>query len=452
MVVAGFDGYVKRVNPAVQSIGGWSSIDEIKAGPFLDYFHPEDRDQVAATIQRLKAGSSTQAFEARSRSQVDSYKWFSWSATSFPDWQVIYATAQDISERRKAEEAIAESERFARSTLDALSAHIAILDESGMILATNRVWREFAQANSARSDAGVGANYLDVCDRATGSCGEEAALVASGIRAVLRREQEDFALEYPCHSPREKRWFMARATRFAGDGPVRVVMSHENITAAKLAEEERQKFVSLVENSTDFIGIATLAGEATYMNHAACAMVGHDPMLHQTATRIQDYYTEAGQRIVEDKMLPALLATGRWEGEVQFRNFETGLAIDTDSSVFMVRHPKSGEPLCMATVSRDITERKRVEESLRLNAAAMEAAANGITISDTNGTVLWVNPAFTRLTGYSAAEAIGKNPRVRKSGKQSPELWSWCRKMTLLFSRVTQRSSARSCPSDDWLA
>jgi PAS domain-containing protein len=270
----------------------------------------------------------------------------------------------DVTDQKRAEEALAESERFARSTLDALSTHIAILDEKGLILATNRAWREFAFANSAKSSFGIGANYLDVCDRATGPCGEEAAAVV-GIRAVIAGEQGEFALEYPCHSPSEKRWFRARATRFGEDGPVRVVMSHENMTAAKLADEDRQKFVSLVENSTDFIAMASLSQEVIYKNRAACELVGIDPVLSAAVSRIPDYYTEAGKCLMKDVVLPTVKAAGRWQGEIQLRNFRTGQPIETDSSVFMVRHPKSGEPLCFATVTRDITERKRAAEALR---------------------------------------------------------------------------------------
>jgi two-component system, chemotaxis family, sensor kinase Cph1 len=72
---------------------------------------------------------------------------------------------------------------------------------------------------------------------------------------------------------------------------------------------------------------------------------------------------------------------------------------------------------------RDISQRRQSEEQLRLLSEALESAANGIAITDAQGLIQWVNPAFTRLTGYSRQEAIGQNPRILKSGKHSPELY-----------------------------
>lgn len=85
----------------------------------------------------------------------------------------------------------------------------------------------------------------------------------------------------------------------------------------------------------------------------------------------------------------------------------------------------------------DATGRKQAEGRIRLQAAALEAAANGIVITDREGTILWVNPAYTQLTGYSAEEAIGRNPRILKSGSHDQafyqNLWE-----TILAGRVWQ--------------
>ena len=143
----------------------------------------------------------------------------------------------DVIECTRAEVARRDSERFANSIVDALSSHVAILDETGTIIAVNRAWREFAKANpTVATNVLEGANYLQVCDTAVGPHAEEAAVIAAGIRSVMGDPQQCFALEYPCHSPDEKRWFNVRITRFLGDGPIRIVVAHENITARKLAQ------------------------------------------------------------------------------------------------------------------------------------------------------------------------------------------------------------------------
>lgn len=127
---------------------------------------------------------------------------------------------------------------LARTVLNSLSAHIAIIDESGVILETNTAWRNYAlQSGLPSTYDDRGANYLAVCDATTGPDAENAAAVAEGIRAVIGGGLQEFLHDYPCHTPEGRHWYYMRAVRMAGAGPVRVVVSHEEITALKLAEE-----------------------------------------------------------------------------------------------------------------------------------------------------------------------------------------------------------------------
>ena len=81
---------------------------------------------------------------------------------------------------------------------------------------------------------------------------------------------------------------------------------------------------------------------------------------------------------------------------------------------------QEGRSLRAIAMVEDITERRRTEEQLRLQAAALQSAANAIVITDRNGTIQWVNAAFERLTGYSSVETVGQTPRVLRSNKQDP--------------------------------
>lgn len=123
--------------------------------------------------------------------------------------------------------------------MDSLSAEIAILDESGVIIKTNKAWQEFGKANGLKVPRdSVGQNYLEVCDRAGNESGE---LVAIGIRRILAGELQAFNMQYPCHSPTEERWFVVRVVRLKAAGSPRAIVSHENITPVVTAQENLKK-------------------------------------------------------------------------------------------------------------------------------------------------------------------------------------------------------------------
>jgi PAS domain S-box-containing protein len=142
---------------------------------------------------------------------------------------------------------------------------------------------------------------------------------------------------------------------------------HIDITAHResLANGDRQALIALIENSADFIAMATLSGEITYINPAGRKMVGFDPKVHRSANHVTDYHTEAGKIQLHDTIQPAVRATGQWNGEMELRNLATGAPIATASNVFTIHHPQTGEPLCMGTISRNITERKQQEKELQ---------------------------------------------------------------------------------------
>ncbi|TMT87230.1 GAF domain-containing protein [Haloterrigena sp. H1] len=126
---------------------------------------------------------------------------------------------------------------LAATALDTLPITVAIIDDEGEIQLTNRSWSEFA---SAETDAGhVGANYLAA---AVTTDDEYAQQAVDGLEAVLDGDRDSFSMEYPCHTPDEKRWFLMRVTRFSHDGQRLASLVHLEITERKLAElaaEER---------------------------------------------------------------------------------------------------------------------------------------------------------------------------------------------------------------------
>lgn len=131
---------------------------------------------------------------------------------------------------------------LAVAVIDALTSQICVVDPDGAILAVNEAWKQFAASNSDLRTDHIGTNYLDVCRRSTGPASDEAPHFLHGMLRVLGGEQEFFQVEYPCHSPKELRWFLARVSRlnrrFSSGKCERIgaVVSHLNITDRKLAE------------------------------------------------------------------------------------------------------------------------------------------------------------------------------------------------------------------------
>jgi PAS domain S-box-containing protein len=137
-----------------------------------------------------------------------------------------------------------DNEALLRSTLDALSAHIAVLDGDGAIVAVNEAWKSFARAAGlSGSDGGVGMNYLSVCERSA-SASPDAAQTAEALRDIIAGRRAEFRMEYPCESPDGLRWFQLRVSRPSVARSMRIVVAHEDITEVKRAQQDLARLSS----------------------------------------------------------------------------------------------------------------------------------------------------------------------------------------------------------------
>ncbi|MEA2299123.1 MAG: hypothetical protein QOF77_2059 [Solirubrobacteraceae bacterium] len=116
-LACGFDGTVKRVNPAVEQILGWG-VAEFLARPFMEMIHPEDRAATQGQINRLAAGESSLGFVNRYLTKGGGYRWLDWNAMVPVDEALIYASARDITDRMRMETALREAEERFRTAFD----------------------------------------------------------------------------------------------------------------------------------------------------------------------------------------------------------------------------------------------------------------------------------------------------------------------------------------------
>lgn len=315
--------------------------------------------------------------------------------------------------RRQAEADLRESERFAHATIDALALNICVLDETGNIIATNKAWREFAsQIGGKTLKAGAAdQNYLAVCDRATGNNAAESAIVAQAIRDIIAGRSEEFSLEYPCHSASEERWFVAKVNRFADDGPIRVVVSHQNITDRKKAENEvresEARYRAVVDLSPDPIFIHQ-DWKFVFANAATARLFRIESNTHLIGRPVLDFVDP------EDRAIARGRTARVYDERTTLPLREMKMIAADGSNLYLESHtsPFVWQGRAAAQViARDVTLRKHAEQQLYDSEvkyrSLIEQASDGIFVINAAGRILLVNSPACELLGYSEGELLG---------------------------------------------
>ncbi len=278
----------------------------------------------------------------------------------------------------KRTEELRQSELFTRASFDALSSQIAVLDGEGRILTTNQPWRQFAEQNGIHWEGvSEGADYLAVCDRAAAAGAAGAATTAELIREIISGRRTEARFEYPCQSPQEKRWFTCHLTRFLGNGAVRIVMAHENITplrqAAIALAESNERFQQLAEQSSEGFWFVGLNPEQTLYISPAVEKIWQLP----AAKFYEDARTWVNAIHPDDRRRVKDSYEGVLSGRIS--RFETEYrVIRPDGSMRWVRDSgtpirnAAGEVIRIGGMARDITEQKETERQ-QLRAQRLES-------------------------------------------------------------------------------
>jgi PAS domain S-box-containing protein len=160
--------------------------------------------------------------------------------------------------------------------IDAMSAHIAVLEPDGTILTVNDRWRRFAEENGLRTpNYAIGRSYFDGWREETEGAddpqrGPEPRAMREGIESVLAGEHDEYRALYPCHGPHDKHWFHLRATPFVHNGIRRAVVSHANVTplieASEALRESEARFRNIADSVPIFIYMLRQDGSVEFIN------------------------------------------------------------------------------------------------------------------------------------------------------------------------------------------
>jgi diguanylate cyclase (GGDEF)-like protein/PAS domain S-box-containing protein len=284
---------------------------------------------------------------------------------------------------RRAQEQLRYSDAAKQAAiLDALPAHIALLDAQGLIISVNEAWRQFANSSALHGPGHeIGINYLAICDSGRGSDSSEAHVVAEGIRSVLSGAARSFSIEYPCHSPTDRRWFLMTVTPLAEDRPNGAVVMHLNISERKRItaglRDSESRFRQMAENISDVFFLRDADGNRMlYISPAYEEIWGRSC---ESVYANQESWSEAihpDDRASAYEHYKQGLLTGRAEYEYRIARPDGSIRwIETRS--FAVRD-EVGRIVRIAGVAKDITERKEQQVKIeRLN--RIRAVMGGIT-------------------------------------------------------------------------
>ncbi|MBP9905246.1 MAG: diguanylate cyclase [Rhodoferax sp.] len=435
---------------------GWDVIHE-DGSPFPGPTHP-----VSQAISTLKAIENVVMGVFRPTKQNRVWLLVTAKPQFHPDGSLhqVVVTFSDISKRKQAEAALAKSEAFKNTILDSLTAEIAVVDSQGIIQAVNESWQRFLLDNSAGPGSampliGVGANYLTACRSQNKAHASSSLEASTGIQAVLGGRLPHFNLEYPCDSPKQKRWFAMTVVPLGQNVRDGAVISHTDITKLKQATQDEhlrnhilellasdQTLLTILEQlvlgveklqSSAYCSILLLSDDGRYLEHGIGPSL---PATYNAALEgieigmgVGSCGTAAftGERVVVEDIsthpywAPYLdLARNAGLGSCWSQPIlaASGQVLGT----FAIYHPTPHSP--------EVSDIARIEQSARLASIAIEKSrwlqllrdsevrfrsmmedVAGVAVQGyaMDGTITFWNRASERLYGFSAQDAIGSN-------------------------------------------
>ena len=373
------DGVIQSWNAAAERLFGFAAPEALSH--HISLIIPPDRiAEEDHIIARLKAGQRVEHFETERRRSDGRTVMVSLTISPIKDeaGNVIGASkiARDITRLRQAEErerrllaeAAATNAKF-RAFFDQGALFAGIMDVDGTVLEPNRL--SWEGCGYTREQI-IGKPFWEGPWWTPSPALVERVKAASAEASAGRKSREELP------------YFVAGGTERVADVivlPIKddagrvlfLAATGTDITDRKRAEADREKFVTLVENSTDFIGICDLEGIPFYVNPAGLKMVGLNGIEEARRAHVRDFFFPEDQARVLEEFFPSVMENGHGEIEIRFRHFRTGEARWMAYKVLKLAD-REGQAVAFATVSQDVTDRRRLEDDLRKLAGDLSEA------------------------------------------------------------------------------
>lgn len=380
------------------------------------HVHPDDGSLISTMRSQLDQ-SDTVTVEYRIRHRDGDYRWVSDTQRLVKDAQgkpvEIVGSVLDITVRKNAEQDLQENYSLLESVMESVEEGILVVNEQGKTTFNNRV---FSKMWRLPERIGAQIDEMDAFRLAVNRMGRPAAFIKKGN--WLRKNPSETGTDILTTSDgRIYEWY-ARPQLMEQKILGRVWVFRD-ITEKRIQEEQLIRFKSALDLSNDGVMLLDVAKRRFIdVNKEMEKKTGYsrDELLSMSPLELQSKLKLA------DFLRAVKSVLSKKDGLVLEVNIER-----KDGSIFPVEMsvksvPAGGRTLFIG-IMRDITDRKKAEHELLLLNASIAASYDAVLVTDKEGSIDYANNAFERITGYTAKEAVGKNPRILQSGKHSPEFY-----------------------------
>ena len=477
------NGMIVYISPKVKTILGYSQ-NEMLSMSFKEQtqlIHPDDLDDLFALKEKLvesEDSNNTSVFlQYRIITKNGMYKWmhgnYSLLRNKNNEPKFIIAGLKDITETKIIHEQLKSKNQFIEDVLNSIPESTSVIDAEGNILLVNSNWEKTANQKSYNNHLLpiAAGNYLNVLKNLNGQYSDNAASAYNGIKEVLNGSKDIFELEYSLNFESDTKWFLMRVVPFSV-GEYGAVISHIEITTRKLTEvrineandfanrknkELEQKNYELRnarKATLNIIEDLSLEIEERKKTEAALResekkfnkLFELNPVMMALSSYPERKIVEVNSAMLKTLGYERNELVGKKVSELTlFRGVENQMAAEKElvtkglnTNVELELNTKDGRIITglfsaeviesqsekyFLVIIIDITETNRLLQRIRKLSSAVEQSPVSIKITDIHGVIEYVNPSFCQITGYTAEEAIGKNPNLLNAGKQEHEFY-----------------------------
>ncbi|WP_019868060.1 bacteriohemerythrin [Methylovulum miyakonense] len=413
-------------NRSMETLTGFTLEEINRLGWYQSvYIDPEVQDQARQRMERMRQGDHIRGEEwviTRKNGEKRVAQIFTTICAHDAQGHHVLAVMHDITERKQAETALHDSNQQLFSLLNSMAEGAYGVDTQGNCRFVNRSFLRILGYESADEVIGTHIHELIHHSHPDGSpypaaecrmyaayrCNEE-IYVADEV--FWRKDGTAVPVEY---------WSQPIITDGVMTGAIAtfVDITGRKQIEAKLIENE-SRLRAIIDNEPECIKIIDAQGYVVMMNPAGLDMIEADtlgqvigkPVLNMIAPKYRQAYAELQQRVLAGEAMQIQYEILGFKGACRWLETHAVPMKEANGNVMLL------------AVTRDISERKKAEQQLRIAAIVFESQ-EGMMVTDADNVILQVNKAFTDITGYSAEEIVGKDPRILHSGREGQEFFT----------------------------